>query len=1056
MNLAEFAVKKPVSTMMAYLGLFLLGLLTYTMIPQDLYPPITFPQLTVVTNYPNAAPEEVENLVTKVIEEAVSTVKGVKNIRSVSREGTSMVLVEFTWGTKLDFASLAMREKIDLVKSRLPRDANEPIVLKFNPFARPMMVLSVTGNYSPEDLLKVSEKILKDKLEKVKGVASAGLSGGRERQIFVEINQAQLKASRADILSIVQSLKDSNLNYPGGSTKEKFYEYLIRTMGEFEHVSDIGKTVITLEDAKDQRRRDQERSTGGWDQLQIKSDKDRRGFQKRIITLNDVSVIVDDFKEIESYSRYNGKNNISIAIQKQTAANTIKTAEKVRKELKKLLPMLPKGVDVDIVYDQSIFIKNSIRGLFDNAWQGGLLAFIILFLFLRSFVNSLIVIFIIPTSILATFSLMHFTGVSINMMSLAGLAMGVGMIIDSGIVLIENVSIKREEGMGQKEAAISGTSELAKLVISSILSNAAVFFPMIFVIGIAGQLFKQLSMVVVFILLVSVPIAITIVPRLYSMGNRPFVKKPEFGIILIARKLYDKALNIFLNFPITSLLAIFVLFMSSLFLMSKLDFTAMPKVDEGKFSIKVDMRTGTVLAVTNAAVEKVEKILLEAPEIKDVTVRVGSTKSTKAGASLETLGSNQGQIMLNMKEGLKISTNDFVQQIREKIDKLHLKEATINYIVQDSEIGSAFAGGADIVIDVKGPRLDTLEKFTREIKAALKKIPGLTNIKDTVPKSAPETKILVRKDKAASYGLSVKAVAETALYAVKGVVPTRLKEGGREIDIMVRMREEDRKNIDTLKKSIYIKTQQGFDAPLNDVCTLKSGMGPSEVIRLNQRRTINVLANIYGRKRVEVEQEVEKALKSIIMTKAEKENYTIDIGGDREATQKSIQSLVFALILSVLLIYMIMASQFESLWQPFIIMFSIPLSIIGVAVALYVTNTPLSGVAFFGIIILGGIVVNNGIILIENFNMLREEGETLREALVESGRKRFRPIIMTALTTLVALIPLALGLGDGGELRAPMARAIIGGVFASTPLTLLVIPTIILVTERLFTKLKKK
>jgi len=878
--------------------------------------------------------------------------------------------------------------------------------------------------------------------------------------IYIDINQAQLKASRCDILSIVQSLKDSNLNYPGGSTKEKFYEYLIRTMGEFEHITDIGKTVITLEDLKEQQKRQQEESSGGWGQLGGESDKDKEKFRKRIITLDNVAATVDGFKEVTSYSRYNGKENISVSIQKQTSENTIKTASGVKKELQNIEPLIPKGVVIDIVYDQSIFIENSIQDLADNAWQGGLLAFLTLLFFLRSFTNALIVIFMIPTSVLATFALMKFFGITINMMSLGGLAMGVGMITDSGVVLIENIFVKRGGGMGQKESAIAGCVEMGMPVLSSTLANAAVFAPILFVIGIAGQLFKELSLVVVFVLLASVPIALTIIPRLYSIGNRPFVERPEFGIMIRARKIYEAALRGFLRFPGTGLTAIFALFIVSVFLMTKLDIVAMPKVDEGKFTIKVDLKTGTVLEITNGVVSEVEKLIIAAPEVKDVSVRIGSSKSSSAGATLETLGSHQGQIMVNMKKGIKVSTVDFVEKLKEKIDKIKFKESdlTITYITNESEFGSAFSGGADIVIDVKGPDLKKLTEITEALKERLATVNGITGIKDTIPKSSPETRITVKKDKAASYGLSVKSVAEAALFSIKGTVATKLKEGGREVDIMVRMREEDRKNIETLKKNIYIRTPQGFDVPLNDVCELKMGMGPSEIIRQDQQRTFNVLINVYGRGVAEVEKDVEGVLASVFqsLSSADKDKYAIKIGGDKEETARSFQSLLFALILSILLIYMIMASQFESLFQPFIIMFSIPLSLIGVVAALWITNTPLSGVAFFGLIILGGIVVNNGIVLIDYINGLREEGETLYDALVITGSRRFRPIVMTALSNLVGMIPLALGLGEGAELRSPMARAIIGGVFISTPLTLLVIPAILILIDRVSKKFRKQ
>ncbi len=1050
MSLGSFAVKKPVTTMMIYLGIALMGIISVWNLPQELFPPVTFPQLTVVTTYPNAAPEEVENLVSKIIEEAVSTVKGLKTLKSYSREGTSLVIAEFAWGTNIDLASLGMREKIDLVKERLPREAEEPTVLKFNPFARPMMVLSVTGDIPAEDLLKVCKKILKDKLEKVKGVASATISGGRERQIYVDMNQAQLKASKVDILSVTEALKNSNLNYPGGSTKEKFYEYMIRTMGEFQHVDDIGKTVVSLEDVREIKRREAEQSTGGWEQQGGESDRAKASFSKRIITLNDVAGIKDDFKEVTSYSRFNGKENISISLQKQTNANTIGTVKLVKKELEKLKDIMPKEVRVDIVYDQSVFIVNAISSVADAAWQGGVLAFLVQLFFLKNLLNALIVTMIIPFSVLMTMSCMYFMGMSINIMSLAGMALGIGMLVDCAVCVTENTFRLRQEGMNNIDSAIKGTDQMTSAVTTSTLTNVAPFLPMIFVVGVIGQIFKDLALAVTFLQLTSLFVAMTLMPRLCAMTKKAFVQKPDFAVVQWIRAGYAKVLPLFIRYKVQGLGAMIALFVFSLWLMGRLDVVPMPEVDEGKFSIKLEQRMGTVLSITNDTAKKIEQQLAQFPEIENVMVRVGSNKA-ESGTAVESLGSNQAQILVTLKKDRKDRTIDFIQKVREKISKeVDVKDAQVNYLIEQSDIGAAFSGGADVTVDIKGQDIKELAKITEQVKEKLGGVEGLTEIKDTVPKPAPETKITVKKDKAATYGLSVRDVAQAALLAIKGSVATKLKEGGREIDIMVRLREEDRKNMDILRY-LYLNTPQGFQIPMNDVVNIQSGMGPSEIVREDQQRTVKVLANRYGRALSKIEGDVGDTLVKMYLPN----NYTAALGGNREETQKSVQSLVFALLLAILLIFMIMASQFESIVQPFLIMGTVPLSLIGVAITLFLTNIPMSGIAILGVIILSGIVVANGIVLIDYINQLRQEGEPLDAAVVKGCNTRLRPIMITAVSTVVGLIPMAIGIGDGAELWIPMAWTCIGGSLVSTCLTLFFIPALYLIIEGFRMKRKK-
>ncbi len=1036
---------------MIYLGLTLLGFLSVGNLPQELFPPVTFPQLTVATSYPNAAPEEVENLVTKVLEEAVSTVKGLKSLKSYSREGNSLVIAEFSWGTNIDLASLGMREKIDLVKERLPREADEPTVLKFNPFERPMMVLSVTGDMPSEDLLKACKKILKEKLEKVKGVASATISGGREREIYVDINQAQLKATKTDILAVSDALKNSNLNYPGGSTKEKFYEYMIRTMGEYKNVSDIGKTVVLLEDTRELKRRTSEAATGGWQQQGQETDKDKRKFTKRIITLNDVAEVTDDFKEVTSFSRYNGRENISISLQKQTNANTISTVKAVRKELKRLREILPKEVLVDIVYDQSIFILNAIGSVSDAAWQGAVLALLVQLFFLKDLVNAIIVTMIIPASVLMTLSCMYFMGMTINIMSLAGMALGIGMLVDCAVCVTENTFRLRQEGMNNIDSSIKGADQMTAAITTSTLTNVAPFLPMIFVVGVIGQIFKDLALAVTFLQLTSLFVAMTLIPRLCAMTKKAFVQKPDFAIITWFRRTYAKTLPIFIRYKYYGIITMILLFCYSVWLMGQLEVISMPEVDEGKFSIKLEHRTGSILATTNDSAKKIEAVLAKFPEIASVMVRVGSNK-TDSGASVESLGNNQAQLLITLKSDRKTKTIDFIQMVRDKVLKeVDLKDAQVNFLVEQSDIGAAFSGGADVTVDIKGQDLKQLATITEDAKKRLSGIQGLSEIKDTVPKPAPETKLSIKKDKAATYGLSVRDLAQAALSAIKGSVATKLREGGREIDIMVRLREEDRKNMDVLKY-LYVNSAQGFQLPLNDVVSLTSGMGPSEVVREDQQRTVKILANRYKRPLSQIETDVGNTIEKMALPN----NYVISLGGNREETAKSVRSLVFALLLAILLIFMIMASQFESIVQPLIIMGTVPLSIIGVSFTLWLTKIPISGIAILGVIILSGIVVANGIVLIDFINQLRAEGNTPEQAVLKGCDTRFRPIMITAVSTVIGLTPLAIGIGDGAELWIPMAWTCMGGSFVSTCLTLFFVPAIYLMIEKFRPMAKKE
>ncbi|MBU0759186.1 MAG: efflux RND transporter permease subunit [Candidatus Omnitrophica bacterium] len=1040
MNLPEFSVNRPVTTSMFFIGVLILGFISLTRLPRELFPSITYPQLTIVTTYENAAPEEVETLITKIIEETVGTVSNLKRISSVSKEGVSIVTAEFGWGANMDFASLGVREKIDLIKERLPLGSSDPIVMKFNPFEMPVITLSVIGEKSPSELLRLSRKFIKDELEKVEGVASCNIAGGIEREILVSVDGGRLHASSISITKVVDSLKSSNLNYPAGTIEEHFYEYLIRTMGEFKVVPEIKETVV----GKDKSEEDKVPEIPQEEQGEKKS---------RLIFLKDIADIKDTFQEKTSISRYNGQENISISVQKQAGVNTMRVAQNVRDKLVQIKRDLPPGMEVNIVYDQSIFIKKSIRGVMDAAIQGGILAFLVLFVFLRNIKASLIVAFSMPMSIMVAFSLMYFNGITLNMLSLGGLALGVGMLVDNAIVVIENIYSHLQKKKDIKEASKSGASEMSGAIFSSTLTTVAVFLPMIFVVGVAGQLFKELAFTVTFSLLASLVIALSLIPRLAAIKTdklskeRPLVQNKKFTFGL--ESVYARIVPLVLKFKWIFLIAVLSVYVLSMGLFFFIDKEFMPKVDQREFVMKLTMPSGTKLDITDNVVKKIEEVFFGTKEVEGVAVSIGSSKKKDFASGLETMGSHQAQSIVTLKKGKQWpATSKVIERLKDKFSKLNLGGAEIEYVVQESVFKTALQGSAPIVIEIKGKKLDEIEKVAGYIKEDLLTIKGIYGIRTSLTQPAPETKVNIIKDRAALYNLSAAVIAQAAHTAIKGVVATKFKEEGREIDVRVRLRKEDRSNLSQVR-NVLVYSPLDIQVPLSEVAYITQGIGPSEIKRLDQQRVVLVTANISDRALDKVIRDVKLMLDRIerekisqLSSKDSEKDITLALSGESQQMNESFQSLRFALLLSILLVYMIMAAQFESLWQPFIIMFSVPLSIMGVLVALFVTHTPISVVVMLGVIILGGIVVNNGIILIDTINNLRSQGMDLTEAVIESGKTRLRPILMTTMTTVLGLLPLAMGIAEGSELQSPMAITVMGGLTISTILTLFVIPCI--------------
>lgn len=1051
MNLPKFSVEKPVTVMMVVAAIMIFGVVSLGLLPQELFPQIVYPQLTVVTPYENAAPEEIETLITKPIEEAVGTVAGVKRIHSISKEGLSLVIAEFGWNQNINFAALGMREKIDLVKERLPREAEEPIVLPFNPFDKPIIILSIISSKDRPSLSlrELVRKMVKDEIEKVEGVASATISGGQEREIQIELNQDKLQSRRIPILDVSKAIASANLNYPAGTIKESFYEYLIRTLGEFTSVSDIGDVPLG----------------GPQDESAQQEDPARKGASsrdKRLIYIKDVGDVVDGLKDRTSYSRFNGKENISIAIQKQAMGNTVRIVNNVKKKLKELKSDIPKDINITIVYDQSEYIKSAIGGVWDSAWQGGILVFIVLFYFLRNAWSALIVTLTIPISVMATFALMFFSGISINMMSLGGLAFGVGSLVDCAIVVVENIFRHMQMGKDKKTASIVGANEVFISVTGSILTTVVVFLPLIFVIGIIGQISKDFALTVTFSLLASLVASLTIVPLLASRGvnvGKGVNLENEDNLEMVDRAAatsrmrgaFTRLLENFVKYKAKHLSITILIFLASLALFAFMDKELMPKVDQGQFTIRFNMPAGTKLDVTNRVAERTEKFLLSIPETNSVSTTVGSTKESTTKSIVERLDANQAELVIDLKKKRKLKSSDVVQIIKNKFAVMNLDGASVEYILQENVLAAGMAVQAPVTLEIKGNELKVLGDIAHDIEKRLGSISGIYGIKDNLSEPSPETKVFIDKDKASMYGLSVTDIAQTALIGLKGYISSKLKQKGEEYDIRVRLREQDRNNFNKLSR-LDILSPVGVSVQLSSVATFSRGKGPSEIRRLNQERVVSVYANVYDRPVKDVVSDVNQMITNLNIPKG----YIVKLTGETEDMKASFSSMQSAIIAAFLLVYMIMAALFESLWQPLIIMFTIPLSLIGVSLGLFFTRTSISAYVLMGVGILGGIVVNNAIVLIDYINLSRSKGMSAQDAAIYSSKVRLRPILMTALTTILGLAPMAFLGGEGAELRSPMAITVMGGLTVATFLTLIVIPTVYLGVIDIAKKIFKK
>jgi len=1013
---------------MIVLIVVLLGTISLTRLPIDLFPEIEIPVAVIVTSYSGAGPQEVENLITKRIEGAIATVGNIDTVNSISSEGSSIVIAQFNNGADMDFATLEMREKVDMIKGFLPDGAAQPMVLKIDPNSMPIIQIALSTNGDLAGLQSLAEDTFSQRLERLDGVASVSISGGFTSEIEITVDQNELANYGLSINQLSQLLSASNMNLPGGSVNNGEQKLSVRVTGEFKTIDDIRNTPITL-------------ATGD------------------VIKLQDIARVELTNKDISTISRTNGKDSINISVQKQSGKNTVQVADLINKEIENLKKDYP-TIGIDVVLDSSTMIKDSINTVVQNVLIGSLLAVFILYIFLKNIRSTLIIGISIPISLIASFILLYFNGITLNMMTLGGLALAVGMLVDSAIVVLENIYRFRSEGYSKKEAAIKGASEVGMAITASTLTTVAVFLPIVFIDGMVGTIFKDFALTVTLSLGASLLVSLTLIPMLSSKiltveadekSTKQKKKKLEF-VYTIFDKTFNKIENIYKNLLMTSLrrrktaivisIVIFFVSIASLFSVGMEFF---PTADEGTISVNVSMPLGTKIDKVDKIAQTIEEKLSAVNEIDVIFTNIGAGDVLMGGRSSSSGGSiSVGLVKLNERNR---STSEVAEEIRNILRDIPGVEISVT---ESSSMGMMTSGNP-ISISIKGNDLDVLEEISNDFKRIIESVEGTRETKTSLSESVPEVEILVNKEKAAAYGLTTAQVASAVRGEASGVTVTKYKDQGDEIDVVIRPLVDVTKSLSHFEQ-INVTTPIGVNIPLSQVAELSIKKGPVQINREAQERVVTVTSQIIERDLGSITKDINTELLEYEMP----EGYYYNIGGENEEMMEAFGQLLLALALAVILIYMVMAAQFESLIYPFIIMFTIPLAFSGGALALFITRRSLGVTAFIGVIMLAGIVVNNGIVLIDYINTLRKEGKERFEAITIAGPVRLRPILMTTLTTVLGLVPLALGIGEGAEMQAPMATVVIGGLVMSTVLTLVLIPVLYTVFDDLSSSAKSK
>ncbi len=1048
MRIVDFSLRRRVTVSMAALALLLFGVVAFTRLPVNLMPDLSYPSLTVETRLSGAVPGEVEALITRPIEELVGIAGGVQRLTSVSRPGISQVTLEFGWGRNMDFAALDVRQKLDL--ATLPRSAERPVLLRFDPSNDPVIRLYLTGGDNLYQLRYTAEELIKKDLESTEGVAAIKVHGGYEDEIQVRIDEGRMALLGLSVDQVNARLLAENLNQAGGSLYEAEARYLVRARNEFLNLDDIRRTVLlTLEG--------------------------------RQVTVGDVAEVTRGHRQREVITRFDGNEAVELAVYKEGDANTVQVARSVHARLDRIRNELPETVSIASGADQSRFIEASIREVLSNATVGGGVAILVLLLFLKNLRTTAIIAVSIPVSVVATFFLMYRTGTSLNIMSLGGLALGIGLLVDSAIVVLEAVVKSREAGEDDTTAAREGASEVGPAVIASTLTTVAVFLPVVFLEGVAAQLFRDQALTVSFSLLAALAVSLTLIPMMVAAssprttGSAGLELEPEpargfrrvgrlvlltapavavrwlrlavggllTALSLVARPIttafdramttlttaYPRILRAALNHRPTVVMVAVAAFAGAVALAPSLGIDLIPPFAQGEFSFMIQLPEGTPLEVTDRFVGSLTDLLEDDPAVESFSSIAGGAGLSLAATGTE--GENTARLQIRMRPGRGPDAEEAV------IARLRSRLAGTSDLSFDFERTTFFSFRTPVEVEIYSDSIDELDLAAARVIDALHGIPGLVDLRSSANMGNPEVRVRFDRDRLARLGLDLATVARTVRTKVQGEVATRFTEGDREIDIRVRALDQEDARVEDIHELI-VGHVDGRPIFLKSVAAIDLAEGPTEIRRIGQKRAAVVGGNLAGRDMGAVAADVRAALAGLTLPAG----VTATLGGQEEELEQSFRSLALAMGLAVFLVYLVMASQFESFLHPFVIIFTLPLGAIGVILALAVTGHTVTVVAIIGAVMLAGIVVNNAIVLVDAVNRRRRAGAGLDDALIGAGLSRLRPILMTSATTIFGLLPMALGLGEGAELRAPLAVTVIGGLTVATVLTLIVIPVV--------------
>ncbi len=1016
MSLPEFSVRRPIFVTMVTLIVVILGAVSLSRLRIDLLPSIELPTVTVRTEYEGASPVVMERLVTQIIEEIVGTVPGVEEVTSQSSEGNSRIRVSFVWGTDVDTAALDVLAKLEDEINELPEDVVRPRVAKFDIASFPVVLLGISSNLDPVELTQLIEDQIRYRFAHIPGVAQVDVWGGYNREVRIELDPDRINALQLPLDRVLVAIRDANLDLPAGQIEQGRYEVTLRAPAEFANLDQIRNTVI----------------------LQ------RNGSP---VTLGQIAGVTDTYEKLTRIVRVNGGRGIRVAIRKQADANTVEVSRRVLAEIDKVNEAFPQ-IRIVPVINQGNFIERSIKNVAQSVLYGGSLAILVLLFFLRNFRSTLVISLAIPISVIATFALIYFGGFTLNLMTLGGLALGVGMMVDSSIVVLENIFRRRTEaGDSPSSAAVEGTREVGPAIIASTITTLVIFLPVIFVRGVSGILFKEMAYVIIFSLSCSLLVSLSLVPML-SAGplaiqeqrtrkRAAWIERWDAKADEFFRNLengYRDLIRWVLSHRLQTVLLAAAILCASLLLLPFIGTEFLPPSDEGEVRVTGEMEVGTRLELVDEQTQRMERIVYAAvPEAVSSVVSVGASGWNPAASS-------QGQISLALSPATKRSrsnveiADDLRQRLTGNIPGMDVRtRAPQGQFLLDRLLGA----DEGLTIEIRGFDLFALDALANQVAAAIRDVKGITDIDTSREAGVPQQEIRVNRDKVADLGLSVRDVTKILETAMAGSKVGEFRAEGNSYRILVKLKDAEKRSLDEIL-NLTLTTGKGDQVALRSVVTTEESRGPILIDRKDQQRLVNVTANVTGRDMGSVAADVQERLARI----PRPVGYDLRVAGNYEEQQKSFHELVISLLLALVLVYMVLACQYESLRDPLVVMVSVPVAATGVLLILFLTKTTLNLQSYIGCIMLGGIVVNNAILLVDQAGQLTNGGMSVRDAVAEAGRRRLRPILMTTLTTVLALLPLALGIGEGADAQAPLARAVVGGLTGSTLITLVLIPAV--------------